>query len=315
VEMTRKDFEQCLPKVVRSLEEPVAASSIVPMYLVCERARADVKVALIGQGPDELFGGYTRHLGVHYGRIWRNVPRSVRSAIANGIAALPRNASLKRGLYALDVVDRFKRYQNVFSILPEQTIDGLFRDGVLEPTAGDTILDCWAELAPFVDGSDELSGFQWLEIQSSLPDELLMYGDKLSMAHGLEVRVPYLDRTVVEYAQTLDASLKIRWGSRKYVHRRLCDDFLPQEIVRRKKRGFAANVVDEWFHRSLSTGMDAILLDPSSLMYRLLQPAVVQGLLQDHRSGNANHYKILFSLIVLEQWLRTQDSAEAAVVH
>ena len=200
--------------------------------------------------------------------------------------------------------------------MPGGVIDGLFRDGLLPPAAGDTILDCWADLKAQTAKTDELTGFQWLELQSSLPDELLMYGDKMSMAHGLEVRVPYLDRTVVEYAQRLDASLKIRWGSRKFVHRKLCLDFLPAEVVRRKKRGFAVNVVDEWFQRSLSGQMDSILQEDSSLMYRFLEPAAVRRLLGEHRSGAADHHKILFSLIVLEQWLRaSRTNAQVAALH
>ena len=99
--------------------------------------------------------------------------------------------------------------------------------------------------------TDELGGFQLLEIRSSLPDELLMYADKLSMAHGLEARVPYLDRTIVEYAQRLGASHKIRNGSRKWLHRQVCQSYLPARILKRKKRGFAVNVVDGWFRSSL----------------------------------------------------------------
>ena len=114
-----------------------------------------------------------------------------------------------------------------------------------------------------MDETDELGGFQFLEIRSSLPDELLIYADKLSMAHSLEVRVPYLDREVVEYAQRLSASLKIRYGSRKFLHRAVCAEFLPREVMQRKKRGFASNVVDEWFRRSLSRQMDAMFLDPN----------------------------------------------------
>ena len=74
VKLDKNEFERSLPKIVEYLEEPVASSSIVPMYFVCKRAREDVKVALIGQGPDELFGGYNRHLGVHYGNLWRRLP-------------------------------------------------------------------------------------------------------------------------------------------------------------------------------------------------------------------------------------------------
>jgi asparagine synthase (glutamine-hydrolysing) len=315
VEMTRSSFEQALSKVVATLEEPVAASSIVPMYMVCQRARQDVKVALIGQGPDELFGGYTRHLGVYYGDLWRRMPRLVRAGAGAVLARLPRNESFKRGLYALDVADRFQRYQQVFSIQPGAVIDGLFRDGVLEPGAGDSILHCWGELQELASGGGELNGFQWLELQSSLPDELLMYGDKMSMAHGLEVRVPYLDRTVVEYAARLDASLKIHRGSGKYVHRQMCLDFLPAEVVRRKKRGFAVNVVDEWFQRSLSASLDATLSDGDSLMYRYLEPRAVEQLLAAHRAGAADNHKVLFSLVVLEQWLRLHDGLRAVTIH
>src|SRR5215831_8108783 len=81
VKLDRAEFEQSLPKIVECLEEPIAASSIVPMYFVSQRARQDVKVALIGQGPDELFGGYKRHLGVYYGKWWRFLPKSFRSAL------------------------------------------------------------------------------------------------------------------------------------------------------------------------------------------------------------------------------------------
>src|SRR6476619_5343629 len=84
--ITRSSFEKALPMIVKSLEEPIAASSIVPMYFVCERARQDVKVALVGQGPDELFGGYRRHLGARYGYLWRILPRPVRQPLASLIS-------------------------------------------------------------------------------------------------------------------------------------------------------------------------------------------------------------------------------------
>src|SRR2546422_1196083 len=95
--------------------------------------------------------------------------------------------------------------------------------------------------------TDELGGMQFLEIRSTLPDELLMYTDKLSMAHSLEVRVPYLDKEIVEYVERLGASFKIRRGSQKWIHRQVCQSFLPASILNRKKRGFAVNVVDSWF--------------------------------------------------------------------
>jgi asparagine synthase (glutamine-hydrolysing) len=310
VKLDRTEFERSLPRIVECLEEPIAASSIVPMYFVSQRARQDVKVALIGQGPDELFGGYKRHLGVRYGDYWRRLPASVRSVIASAVSQLPRNEAVKRGVLSLGVADRMKRYQYVFSLAPGDTIEGLFRDGLLPRDAGDRVLDYWSELLPQMEETDELGGLQLLELRSSLPDELLMYADKLSMAHGLEVRVPYLDRTVVEYVQRLGAGFKIRNGSRKWLHRQLCREFLPSRILKRKKRGFAVNVVDGWFHSSLSGKLSEFLLDPDSRMFDLLRPDRVRTLLEDHRSRRQDNHKLLFSLALFEQWLRSAGDGQ-----
>ena len=166
---------------------------------------------------------------------------------------------------------------------------------------------------------DELGGFQLLEIRSSLPDELLMYADKLSMAHSLEARVPYLDRTVVEYVQRLSADFKIRNGTRKWLHRQVCQSYLPARILKRKKRGFAVNVVDEWFHSSVKSKLPELLLDDSSLMFQLLKREPVEKLVNDHRSGRQDNHKLLFSLVMLEQWLRgfslDRENVCAAVSH
>jgi asparagine synthase (glutamine-hydrolysing) len=310
VRLDQREFERCLPSIVECLEEPVAASSIVPMYFVSQRARQDVKVALIGQGPDELFGGYTRHLGVHYGDWWRRLPSAIRSSVSFAVDRLPRNEALKRGVSSLGTLDRMKRYQDVFSLAPAGIIDGLFREDIFRDRNGHRLVDYWCDLSPQMIHTDELGGFQLLEIRSSLPDELLMYADKLSMAHSLEVRVPYLDRTVVEYAQRLGAGFKVRNGSRKWLHRRVCERYLPSHILKRKKRGFAVNVVDDWFHSSLNGELQEVLLDESSLMFRLLNPEPVRRLLEGHQSGRQDNHKLLFSLVMFEQWLRTASNRE-----
>jgi asparagine synthase (glutamine-hydrolysing) len=312
VHLDRGEFERSLPKIVDFLEEPIASSSIVPMYFVCQRARHDVKVALIGQGPDELFAGYTRHLGVHYGRLWRGLPDGVRSLVGAAIKQLPRNEALKRGVQSLGTADRLQRYHSVFSLAPVETIDGLFKDAVLPPGRSHATVDYWRDLLPQMAHTDELGGFQMLEVRSSLPDELLMFGDKISMAQSIEVRVPYLDRTVVEFAQRLGARFMIRNGERKWLHRRVCRNFLPPQILKRKKRGFAVNVVDGWFNSTVSGRLTEMLLDEQSLMYRLLNPTAVRRLLDDHRSADADNHKLLFSLVMVEQWLRGVKSARPA---
>lgn len=307
VEINRQSFEQTLSKIIACVEEPIASSSIVPMYHVCQKARQEVKVALMGQGPDELFGGYTRHLGVQYGKYWRSIPEIMRKPVGKMLTILPRNESIRRGLYSLEVPQRMIRYQQIFSVMSQSIISGLFQEKVLPDGFGNRIPDSWKELEKLLESTDELGGFQYLEIRSSLPDELLMYGDKLSMAHSLEVRVPYLDTKIVEYVERLPAKFKIRFGNRKWIHKQVCSSYLPKQIINRKKRGFAVNVVDRWFKESLSNEFDGMLLDKSSRMYEFLKPEEVQYLYKDHINGKSDNHKILFSLIVLEKWMRDNN--------
>ncbi len=309
VKLDRAEFERSLPKIVEALEEPIASSSVVPMYFVSQRAREDVKVIIIGQGPDELFGGYKRHLGVHYGERWRSLPGFARAAASSAVNRLPRNETLKRGVYSLGIEDSLQRFEHVFSLAPAETIDGLFRDDLLPRRNGRCAVDLWREVLTQSSATDELNQFQMIEVRSSLPDELLMFADKLSMAHGLEGRVPYLDRTVVEFAQRLPARLKVRNGTGKWIHRRVCEKYLPPAVMKRKKRGFAVNVVDGWFDSTLNSSLAEMLRERDSLMFEVLKPEPVRALLEAHQSGRADNHKLLFSLVMFEQWLRGQRSA------
>ena len=305
VRITRAVFERELGDIARALEEPVATSSIVPMYFVCQRAREDVKVGLVGQGPDELFGGYPRHLGARYDGAWRSLPSWIRSPLGWGIGALPRNEILKRGLYALDRGGTGDRTERILSLLPGCEIRSLFRRGTLNTDPGQLLLRCWSDLDEYVPRRDELGKLQFLEVRSTLPDELLMYADKLSMAHSLELRVPYLDKDIVEFSERLPSSLKVRMGVGKWIHRQVCSKYLPSIILKRKKRGFANNVVDGWF-RDVSGGtMASTFADDSSAIYQFIDPPVVRRLYAEHVSGRRDNHKLLFSLILLEKWLET----------
>jgi len=312
ITITKSIFQEALPKIVLALEEPIAASSIVPMYFVCQRARQDVKVAMVGQGPDELFGGYKRHLGVRYGAMWAKLPGWMRTPISSTVAALPRNEMLKRGVNSLAISDRMRRYQYVLSLLPEGQVEGLFQDGLLPPGSGDTILNSWQDMVGLMESTDELGGLQFLEMRSTLPDELLMYADKLSMAHGLELRVPFVDKEIVEYVERLPANFKVRNGSRKWLHRQVCGAFLPESILKRPKRGFGVNVVDDWFKGAIDNKMADALRDHDSKIYQYLRPTAVKELFEQHASGRQDHHKILFSLVLFEEWLRVHEEPVAA---
>jgi asparagine synthase (glutamine-hydrolysing) len=312
-ELNVNTFEHSLGRIIGQLEEPIAASSVVPMFFVCERAKQDVKVALNGQGPDELFGGYRRHLGVRYSELWAGLPRPIRDGIGWGVGRLPRNETLKRGVSSLHIRDRMRRYQEVLSLASQRDISSLFRPELAIRDSADVLLECWSDLPPLMDSTDELGGFQFVEVRSTLPDELLMYADKMSMAHGLEVRVPYLDREVVEFAERLPANFKVRYTAQKWIHRQVAARRLPASILKRKKRGFAVNVVDEWFRRSVSRGMRDVFESADSLIFGLLRPESVRRMVAEHTAGAEDHHKILFSLVVFEEWLRSWDVSNAKV--
>jgi asparagine synthase (glutamine-hydrolysing) len=230
--------------------------------------------------------------------------------VASAVKRLPRNETAKRGIHALGVENQLARFEHVFSLAPTERIAGLFRGGP-PPQALDPV-PAWVGLLPQMQHLDELASFQHIELRSSLPDELLMFADKLSMAHSLEVRVPYLDRTVVEFAERLTPNMKIQGRRGKWLHRQVCQRFLPASLLSRKKRGFAVNVVDQWFHSATNTTLSELLVDRRSLMYELLDPVGVASLLADHRSGKDDNHKLLFSLAMFEQWLRGTRAAVAA---
>ena len=236
----------------------------------------------------------------------------MRAASSSAVLALPRNETLKRGVQCLAIPDRKRRYQNVLSLLPGSQVDELFEEGILGIDGGDCILESWEDVGDLMADTDELGGLQFLELRSTLPDELLMYADKLSMAHGLELRVPYVDKEIVEYVERLRANLKVRNGSRKWLHRQVCQSYLPHSILGRPKRGFAVDVVDDWFRDAVRGKMADLLLDSASKMYDYLRPHRVRTLLDRHASGREDNHKILFSLVVLEEWLRAHEQPVAA---
>lgn len=303
IRLNQTTFENNMARIFKLLEEPVTATSIIPMYYLCQRAREEVKTVLMGQGPDELFGGYKRHLGLVYGRLWRHVPKFMQLPVKYMLNKYQHGTSINRAMYSINISDRFDRYQNVFSIFEPQILKSIFQDDLLPSDIDKRVLEDWIGIAPLMKHTDELGGFQFFEIRSSLPDELLMYADKLSMAHGLEVRVPYLDEDIVEYVEKLSQSFKVKYGIRKRLHRKVCERYLPKKVMNRKKLGFHTPV-DEWFRKSVGGRLNKTLMNNESQIYGYIKHKSVNKILEDHRSGKSNNYKILFSLNILEECLR-----------
>jgi asparagine synthase (glutamine-hydrolysing) len=187
--------------------------------------------------------------------------------------------------------------------MPEEFVDSLFRDDYASLGTDKKLMECWEDLVPLMEGTDELGGLQFLEIRSSLPDELLMYADKLSMTHGLEIRVPFLDKDIIEFTERLKSSYKIRYFTGKWLHRKVCNRLLPKEIVSRKKIGFMTPV-NEWFRESMGGKVNSLLKDPASNIYSLIKYDVVNSILTEHQTRKCDNSKMIFNLVALEEWMR-----------
>jgi asparagine synthase (glutamine-hydrolysing) len=305
------DVAAVLPDLVWHLDEPLADASLVITHLVARLARRHVTVALSGIGGDELFLGYPRYLGARRaGRYGRLVPAAVRRSLARASTLLPDSARsdnptgrLRRFLAAgpLPPPERYLAWVSFWSRAAlRELMPGL-------PTAADPFSRHRQLLPPDLDdawtGHEVAAAVSGLDLLTYLPDDLLMLGDKMSMAASLELRVPFCDRRVVETVLGIDPRLRAGRGL-KWLLRRAMGPSLPAEILRGPKRGFSVPLTT-WLRGPLAQ-MCGDLLSPARLRRRgLLAPAPVARLLDEHRSRRRSHADRLFALMVLELWQET----------
>ena len=291
------EYAEFLPRSIWHLEEPVATTSTLAFYRVSALAREYVKVVLTGQGADEAFGGYPRHLGERYGHLYRALPSAVRlRALTPLVERLPRNERLKRAVRSLGIDDPSQRMRRVRSVVDERVESELMgewarngRDG------GDAVWQ--ADVA----GLDPLDAMLYVDARTSLADNLLLYGDKMSMAVSLEARVPFLDLALMELAESVPGRLKIRGRNQKRILKKAIARWVPQHVIGRRKVGFATPV-DGWLRGVLRRQVEERLLSEGSGCRRYFRPDAVRRLLDEHASGRHDHKRILFSLLTFEIW-------------
>ncbi|CAN5842060.1 asparagine synthase (glutamine-hydrolyzing) [soil metagenome] len=293
------EYDEFLPRSIWHLEEPIATASTLAFFKVCELAREHVKVVLTGQGADEPFAGYARHLGERYGPVYRRLPRAMRDRVVSPLVErLPRNEQLKRGVRSLGTEEPLERLGRVYSTLGDPLGRRLFGDELLATGNGHRSIARWqADVAE----RDGLSQMLYVDARTSLADNLLMYGDKMSMAVSLEARVPFLDLELMALAESIPPKLKVNGLKRKRILKDAISPWVPAEVRRRRKIGFTTPV-DGWFRRELGTSLRERLLAPGSATRTYLRPQTVRAMIDEHGSGRHDHKRILFSLLTLELW-------------
>ncbi|MDP7034133.1 MAG: asparagine synthase (glutamine-hydrolyzing) [Planctomycetota bacterium] len=306
------DVSDLLPRVVWHLDDPVADPAAISTLLICRAARESLTVLLSGMGGDEVFAGYPRHLAHRVAEIYNHVPRwirrglvapTVRSLPGSGpgrLATLGRNAQKFLRSAESSFEDRYLGFGTYFGISGKER---LYRPEVRESLARHDAFSIHREHLAGGEGLDPIDRMLSLDLATFLPCLNLAYTDRLSMAVGAEVRVPFLDHELVEYAATLPPSFKLRGRTRKYVLKKAMEPRIPHSIIWRRKAGFGAPI-RSWLAKDLAQGISD-WISPSVLESRgLFRPEEVHQLQEDLRTGRKDTALQIWQILTLELWMR-----------
>ncbi len=313
----RPSLREILPDLVWHLDEPSDPLSLCT-YHVAQFARKTVKVVIGGDGGDELFGGYDRYYGNLYAGYYGKVPEMLRRRVLGpALGLIPSAGWYKsvghqmRWLHRLSFLEGSRRYAGSLSYF---YFDAEQRRSLFTDESRAALADNDAELAlraPFdATSGGPIDRMLYADSKVRLPDHPVMISDRMSMAHGLEVRSPFMDHRLAEFAARLPAQMKVRGRSLRYIQRRLAARYLPPEILARSKQGF-------------SSALPYILKDEYRALYQrylrssalvdagVLARAPIEKLLQEQLSGRADHGNRLWLLINSEVWYRMLILGEA----
>lgn len=299
-----KDFD----RMIWHLDEPQADAAPLNVLNICARARAAGCTVMIGgAGGDDLFSGYRRHQALRLEPWFRHAPRWLLSLCGRLAPRLPSSSATGRRLQKLlreahkAPVDRMAGYfgwiepaelAKLFSPEWRHALEGIDPAGYLKQ-----------RLADIPDESEDLNRMLYLELTGFLVDHNLNYTDKLGMAVGVEVRVPYLDLELVDFACGLPADLKMRGSTTKYLLRKVAERYLPDDVIYRPKAGFGAPV-REWITGALHP-MVAERLSRERLQRRgIFDPEAVGSLIERNRRGEIDASYIIWSLLAIESWMQ-----------
>jgi asparagine synthase (glutamine-hydrolysing) len=298
------DYEKYYERFLWDLEEPVGHEAAPAFFFVSQMASRSVKVALCGQGADEPWAGYRRYLGVSLSGIYARAPRVLTEHIVRPvIERYSRNELLRRGVGALSEPDMLSRFVSIYSFFTSSMKARLYQPWLRDALSSDGLEARGALqwLHRDVAELDPLTQILFIDTRASLPDDLLMVGDKTSMANSLEVRVPYLDHRLIQLIETFPPRLKIRRLRGKYLHKKAVSKWVPRTTIRRVKKGFD-NPLEQWTRDVMRRYTNECLMSERAAVRRYFNPDFIRQLLADHESGRQNYLRHLNLLICFELW-------------
>lgn len=296
--VVRPDAAELLPRIAAAGDEPLGDSSALPTFLVSGLAAGHVKVVLSGEGGDELFGGYeTYAAGLLAERLRPALPvlRPLVARLPSSTRRVSVDYKLKRFVRGahLPPLERHHAFKEIFAAAERRAL--LAGDAGADPLARHR--GRWAETA----GADTLARVQDVDLGTYLVDDLLVKTDRMSMAHSLEARVPFLDADVAELALALPAPLRVRGLAKKRLLRRAVAPLLPRAVVRGPKRGFSIPAA-AWLRGPLVPFARDVLAPDRLARQGVFAPAAVTAVLEDHVSGRADRSRELWGLMCFSLW-------------
>jgi asparagine synthase (glutamine-hydrolysing) len=301
-EMAEVDFPAEVARCIKRLEEPCGAASAPAALELSRFAAKSVKVVLSGQGADEPLGGYERHQAAAALGLIKHLPRALADPARAAADAVPRSERLKRAAGLLTAPPGVDRLLRVFEI----TNRGLRRQ--LTARSSEQAEAERAALASEIlrdvgDRDDPLEHALYLDTHLFLPDSLLLYGDKMSMAASLEQRVPFLDVELMRFVERLPARVRVRRLKRKWLYRKAVARLVPATTLRRRKHPFTTPY-DRWLRSSLGQEVQQEF-ETRPELGAVLEPSVVIRLVAEHRRGRFDHKRLLYCLLEFAHWHAT----------
>jgi len=284
--------------LVWHLDEPVADVSSLGFLALSQLTAQSVSVALSGQGADELLGGYKKHRAAALAGHWRKLPRWARRSASVGSLVAPGRA--QRPLRTLAAEDPVERH-----LAMSGRLDNALRRELFAGSGGGDDL-ARRSLALYAEGlhDDPLEASLYLDGRLALVDALLHYFDHTSMAHSLEIRVPFLDQRVVELCASIPGDLKVHRLTTKHLLKEAARGLVPDRVIDKRKVGFFRHAADAWFRAQMDRSIRTYLLGGERRYAEFLDPAVVERLVLEHAGGRSTqNAELLLAILLLEVWL------------
>lgn len=317
-EVVWPDLVKLLPTMVYHLDEPsdpIAAC----MYHAAALAAKHVKVVITGDGGDELFAGFDRYFGFRWVGLYAALPAPVRRVMLGPLlGALPDGGGYKnltqklRWLHELSFHQGGRRYAEatLFFRFGEGGKGGLYAAEVAARLTDRDPTRCIVEAFEGAEAVDDLDRMLYADVVTRLPEHSLMLSDRMTMAHGLEARSPFLDHLLAEYVATLPAGLKAKGRHLKYLMRRVSEGLLPREILDRPKQGFMFPLA-YWMKGPLVPVLEDLLTHSAVVEAGIFQQAAIRRLLEEHIAGKSDHHVRLWMILNVEIWYRLYLQGES----